>query len=278
MRLGIVGGGRAAWFFAEGWRRGGGELSGFSLREGSESPVPSFLDQPIKDSASLAKGSDLILVAVRDAALPEVAATLRASIPDGTPIFHCSGAVPSDVFAGFPKRFSLHPLRALPVAGVIATGPTLFAFEGADEMEDTAREVATMLAGSMVRVQTEAKATYHAAAAMAANYVALLADEALDLFAVAGIDRDTAREAVANVAISAIETWRNGTGRGAFTGPIVRGEIEVVSRHLRHIPDPATRTLYRRLGHALAARLASIEPENADYKEIAKLLSDQIPS
>jgi len=273
MRLGIVGGGRAAWFFAEGWMRAGGELIGFELRNESKSVVPSLLNRPVLDIRSLAQQSDILLVAVRDKALPEVATKLRSSIPADSVVFHCSGAVPADIFTGFTKRFSLHPLRALPVAGARAEGPTLFAFEGVDEMEAVAREVSAKLGGQMVRVTSDAKTTYHAAAAMAANYAALLANEALELFAIAGIDRTTARNAVANVAISAIDTWRNGAGRGAFTGPIVRGEIEVVRNHLAHIPDPAKRSLYRHLGYSLATTLESIEPENADYKEIAKLLS-----
>lgn len=274
MRLGIVGGGRAAWFFASGWRNGGGQISGFALRDGSSSPVPALVSAPVVPLEGLSGLSDVLLIAVRDAALPEMADELRMKLPDETVLFHCSGSIPAAVFSSFERRFALHPLRALPEPGVEVMPPTLFAYEGAEATESLAREIVAVIGGLLVPIESDRKPVYHAAAVMASNYVALLADEALELFARAGIDRNLARDAVAGVGISALETWRKGSGRVAFSGPVVRGDIDVVQRHLNALSEAGTRSLYRQLGYRLAMRLSAIQPENSEYKEIAELLAD----
>src|SRR3954452_14845879 len=95
MKLGIIGSGRAAWAFASTWRRIGWPLTGIATR-----------GEPIEE---LAATSDIILVAVSDRAIEEVAAT----IPETNAIIvHPSGALPA-----LRGGFSLHPLKSLPPIG-----------------------------------------------------------------------------------------------------------------------------------------------------------------
>src|SRR5918912_2702015 len=113
MRLGIIGGGRAAWAFGSTWRRIGWPIAGVVLREGAgrtpSSSIPSLLDVPLLSLEELALRSDLILIAVKDSAIKEFAERIP---PTSAVIFHCSGSMTS-VRGGF----SLHPLRALPALG-----------------------------------------------------------------------------------------------------------------------------------------------------------------
>ena len=95
MRLGIIGGGRAAWAFGSTWRRIGWPISGIALR--SESAIPRLLDCRLRSVADLPKDSDLILVAVSDRAIGEVAMSLPQS---KAIVFHPSGILTS-VRGGF---------------------------------------------------------------------------------------------------------------------------------------------------------------------------------
>jgi predicted short-subunit dehydrogenase-like oxidoreductase (DUF2520 family) len=273
VRLGIVGTGRAAWFFGNGWKKSGRKLSGIVMREGSSSPVPALLDVERVDDATLVSQSDVIVIAVRDSAISAtVPAIAAAPASSRCSVFHCSGALPAAILSPLPRRFSLHPLRALPAPGLESGGPTLFAYEGPGDLASVASEVVDALGGSMFHVAPEAKTLYHAAAAMAANYVALLAEEATRMFERAGIVGKEAREAVALVAASALDTWKDGSGVEAFSGPIARGEVEVVRRHLEALRGSSVFDLYLELGKSLARTMRSLEPENPDYKEIATLL------
>src|SRR5947209_15502327 len=87
MKLGILGGGRAAWAYGSAWRRIGWPIDGVWLRAESQSRLPELLDATRKSISELR--ADLMLIAVSDRAIEEVAAL----IPQTTSvIFHASGA------------------------------------------------------------------------------------------------------------------------------------------------------------------------------------------
>src|SRR5688500_2879171 len=109
MRLGILGGGRAAWAFGSAWRRIGWPLAGVWLRDSSQSHIAELRGTPRRDVADVARDAELLLVAVSDRAIAEVVGTIP---PTEALVFHASGAMPSP-----PDGFSLHPLRALPPVG-----------------------------------------------------------------------------------------------------------------------------------------------------------------
>ncbi|HEY2829418.1 MAG TPA: hypothetical protein VGJ88_04815, partial [Thermoanaerobaculia bacterium] len=98
MRLGILGGGRAAWAYGSSWRRIGWPIDGVWLRAESQSKLPELLGVPRKEIADL--DADLLLVAVSDRAIAEVCGRGRLSAgpePAGSrphTLFHASGALP----------------------------------------------------------------------------------------------------------------------------------------------------------------------------------------
>ena len=92
MILGIIGGGRAAWAFGSTWRRLGWPIAGVALRDGSTSPIASLLATRQLSLDELAKESELILIAVNDAAIADFA----TMIPETKAvIFHPSGSMTS---------------------------------------------------------------------------------------------------------------------------------------------------------------------------------------
>ena len=94
-------------------------------------------------SDELAADSDLLLLAVSDRAIEEIAATLPES---SASIFHVSGSMTA-VRGGF----SLHPLRALPALGEASDlRDTLLVFEG--NHRDVAKEIAESAEPADVKV------------------------------------------------------------------------------------------------------------------------------
>ncbi len=237
MRLGIIGGGRAAWAFGSTWRRIGWPLSGIALR--SDSRIADLLEAERRAVGELAAESALILIAVSEAAIPEVA----ESIPQTRAIvFHPSGSLGS-VRGGF----SLHPLKALPPVGEPSDlRGALLVFEGSHR--GTARRIADAAGARFAEISPEQKLLYHAAAVFGSNYVAALLDIAEELIGVAH-----ARDDLAALAESAIENWRRHSDGRRFTGPAARGERELVRRHLAALGDrPQLAELYRLLAERIA--------------------------
>jgi predicted short-subunit dehydrogenase-like oxidoreductase (DUF2520 family) len=221
MRLGILGGGRAAWAFGSAWKRIGWPLSGVWLRDESHSHIPELLETSRLDLADLAGTSELLLIAVSDRAIPECA----IAIPDTEAIvFHASGAM-----TAMRGGFSLHPLKALPPVGQPGDlEGTLLVFEG--DHKRTAKLIAAAVGARFAEVPSHQKSLYHAAAVFGSNYVAASLEIAQRLMARAGLE--DVREDLVILASSAIENWRGHTDEKRFTGPAARGDDAVLRAHM----------------------------------------------
>lgn len=238
MRLGIIGGGRAAWAFGSTWRRIGWPIAGVALR--SESPIAGLLATRRRAIDELASDSELILIAVSDRAIAEVA----EKIPETkATILHPSGALTS-----LRDGFSLHPLKALPPVGEPSDlRGALLVFEG--KQRETARRIADAAGARLAEIDPRQKVLYHAAAVFGSNYVAALLDIAEQLIGI-----ENARDDIAALAESAIENWRKHTDARRFTGPAARGDREVLKRHIDALRDDTqVAELYRLLAERILA-------------------------
>lgn len=234
LRLGILGGGRAAWAYGSSWRRIGWPIDGVWLRPESQSKLPELLGVPRKTIAEL--DADLLLVAVSDRAIEEVT-------PSEGIVFHASGATPA------PKNgFSLHPLKSLPPVGSPSDlKDSLLVFEG--RHPDIAKRIAAAIGARFAQIAPEDKPRYHAGAVFGSNYVAAMLDIAERLIGI-----ENARDDIVALAQSAIDNWRAHTDARRFTGPAARGDQEVIERHVEALrDDPQVQEIYK----LLAAEIAS---------------------
>lgn len=245
MRLGILGGGRAAWAFGSAWKRIGWPMSGVWLRDDSHSHIAELLETARMDMADLARDSEVLLVAVSDRAIAEVAAMIPET--EGL-IFHASGAMLS-----MRDGFSLHPLKSLPPVGMPSDlAGTLLVFEG--QHRRTAKLIAAAMDARFCEVAPEQKALYHAAAVFGSNYVAASLEIAQRLMARAGVT--DVREDLVALAQSAIENWRNHEDAKRFTGPAARGDNAVIAQHLDALrDDPRSAQIYEMLASEIAGSL-----------------------
>lgn len=243
MRLGILGGGRAAWAFGSAWLRIGWPITGVWLRSESTSRLPELLGVPRDSIDELAADSELLLVAVSDRAIGEVAEKIPKT--DGL-IFHASGAQRS-----LRGGFSLHPLKSLkPVGEPSDLNDSLLVFEGAHRK--TAKLIAKAVGARFAEVTPEQKAMYHAGAVFGSNYVAAVLDIASSIMKQAGVE-DVRGDLVA-LALSAIENWQQHDDARRFTGPAIRGDKGTVERHLAALAhDPQVQQIYKLLADRIAA-------------------------
>ncbi len=241
MRLGILGGGRAAWAFGSAWKRIGWPLSGVWLRDESHSHIAELLDTSRQDLADLAAESEMLLIAVSDRAIPECA----IAIPDTEAIvFHASGSV-----TAMRGGFSLHPLKSLPPVGQPSDlEGTLLVFEG--EHKRTAKLIATAVGARFCEIAPHQKALYNAAAVYGSNYVAASLEIAERLMTRVGLD--DVREDLVALALSAVDNWRGHTDAKRFTGPAARGDEDVLRAHLAALgDDPQLAKIYELLAAEL---------------------------
>jgi len=242
MRLGIIGGGRAAWAFGSSWLRIGWPIAGVWLREESHSRIAELLKTKRTDVETLAGDAELLLIAVSDRSIREVANTIPET---DALIFHASGAMPS-----VRDGFSLHPLKTLAAVGEPSDlQNTLLVFEG--NHPKTAKLIVKAIGARFCEITAEQKPLYHAAAVFGANYVAAVLDIAQQLMSTSGVS--DARAELAALAHSAIENWAAHEDDTRFTGPASRGDLETIRRHLNVLRDqPRLAELYEILAEHIA--------------------------
>lgn len=259
MRIAFVGCGAAGRALGVAWRRKGHAIGGVHGRTSAAAAVKvlgaGVPDGPLDDA-------DVVVFATPDDALAESAA--RHRLAPAQVALHLSGAHPSTVLAPTGARTaSLHPLCAFAdLETALATLPEAFCFvEG--EAADVAERLARDLTGRVARLETEKKTLYHAGAAIASNYTVTLLALARDLFVQAGVPSETALEALVALARGSLENvTRLGIPKG-LTGPVARGDAELVRRHVEAL-EPGVRALYLALLEAtlpIARGKGSLTPE-----------------
>src|SRR5258705_2070858 len=224
-----------------------------------------------RPAAATIAGADLVLFCVRDDAIGLVAGELAAQWPAGAkpPVaLHLSGYHGSGPLRALARRGwatgSMHPL--VPLTGARSAADlegAWFATSGRGAARTAARRVISGLRGREFRLDggEERHHAWHLAVALVANGSVALFDAALSL---AG---DAAAPALASVPQRIPGRPEEGS-RAALTGPVARGEAEVVAGHLALLRGDDAR-LYRLLAKRLLA-LSDLEP--ARRRAIARLL------
>jgi predicted short-subunit dehydrogenase-like oxidoreductase (DUF2520 family) len=186
-------------------------------------------------------GQDLLLVAVSDAALPEVAAVLSRR-PQASVALHTAGgldaAVLSHLRRGGTAVGSLHPLKAFPSAlpDPVEARRVFFAVDGDPEALALARRLAEAWGGVPGEVPPEARTLYHFAATLAAGGVVTLLAAAADLAARLGLP-DAVAAGYLELSRGAVAAASEALERGeplsaAITGPVARGDQATVARQM----------------------------------------------
>jgi len=202
----------------------------------------------------------------------------------GSVVLHCSGALPSTILssAGRCGAFtgSMHPLQSFaadnftrnPFSGII------IAVEGEPRALTIAAEMASDLGATPLTIETQAKTLYHAAAVAASNYLVTLLSLAFRLLAEAGISGPAAYNALHPLIDGTLTNIKTIGIPQALTGPIARGDIETVKKHLVEIGSkaPQLTDLFKTLGfHTIDIAVAKGTLAEPDAEALRNLLGSK---
>ena len=213
--------------------------------------------------------ADVVLLCVPDGAIAEAAGALALR---GAPRFlgHVSGATPLSVLE--PARlagaelFGLHPLQTFSGASAPSLAGAGCAIAGSTPAAlDFARCLAEALGCAAFELDDERRASYHAAASIASNFLVTLEAAAETVAAGAGFAPSDARALLAPLVRETVDNWAARGPEAALTGPVARGDKPTVAAQRAAVADsePALIALFDALverTEALAARKASTGP------------------
>jgi len=228
----------------------------------------------------LADVAELVFITTPDDVIAQVCSEVQWH--KGQSVVHCSGAHSVDILEPAKKLGaavgSFHPLQTFAdVDQAIANLPgSTFALEAEGPLLSTLRELTHLLNGNWVKLGSGDKVLYHAAAVFACNYLVTLVKLALDLWWDFGVSSKEATRALLPLLKGTINNIDNIGLPNCLTGPVARGDLGTIERHLGALEarNPSLLTTYRELGlQTIPIALAKGKVNEQKAEEMKVLLS-----
>jgi predicted short-subunit dehydrogenase-like oxidoreductase (DUF2520 family) len=221
--------------------------------------------------AQVKVAADLVWLCVPDDSIGDVARWLAAKTDwKGRIALHSSGALTSDELAVLRRCgahvASVHPMMTF-VAGSLQAGSLLpgslqagsrlslagvpFAIEGDAAAVRASRAIVKELGGKEYTIRRQDKVAYHAWGTFASPLLTALLATTEHVAAAAGVNRREAKRRMLPILQQTLANYAALDAAGAFSGPIVRGDVETIRRHLRVLRKvPVAEQVYAALATA----------------------------
>lgn len=239
-RTALLGAGTVGTAVASLLKGAGCPITGVWSRSGTSSArAERRLDAPRLDLDGIETiDAELVMVGGTDAAIGEIALLLQGKVAPGTVVAHFSGSLGPDALAPALEDGAVglasHPVQACPTidAALERLPGSTWGVTCDEGIQGWASGlIEEHLRGSVVVVPAEVRPIWHAASVMTSNGIAALLAFGESLLA--SIDVDDPVAVLGPLAAGTVANARAGGGGGkTLTGPLVRGEVATVQRHL----------------------------------------------
>jgi len=228
--VGRLGGAITRWF--------PGKILAFDKEKGKVKRVEELRQEKLFSSfEDIVKLCDVILIATDDKKIEKVAERIAERTNKPKIVVHFSGALPSNVLKKSEALHtaSLHPLETF-TENSLKKNPfaSIFWF-GEGEATRPAWETVGKLGGTLLEIPTEKKGLYHLGASFSSYILIAILDIAKNKLTQAGIEEPLSKKCVAKIAKSAISNFRTLKICDAMTGPVIRGDEEVIRSHIEDL-------------------------------------------
>ncbi|MPZ69668.1 MAG: DUF2520 domain-containing protein [Actinobacteria bacterium] len=225
-------------------------------------------------------GADVVLIGAGDDSIEEVASLLA---PDhGSVAIHFAGSLDLTILRSLTSAgagaAALHPVQACPsVEAAIERIPGsawgVTCSEGLEEW--AAAVISDDLRGTAYPVAPQDRAAWHAASVVSANGISALLSAGERILSSIGVSDPI--EVLGPLAAGSIANARDaGGGTATLTGPVVRGEIATVERHLNGLAGTTGYAPYVTATLAIiAAALASDRIDTTTADEMRALIEER---
>jgi predicted short-subunit dehydrogenase-like oxidoreductase (DUF2520 family) len=218
-------------------------------------------------------GSDIVWICHTDDALAETARKLAEKRGWKSKIvFHSSGALTSEVLSPLKRAgastASLHPMMTFVPGTLPKMRGVPFAVEGDNRAVAAARAVVRDLGAEVFAIQKAAKPLYHALGSFSSPLVVATLATAERVGRGAGLNATQTRRVIGPILRQTLNNYLERGAPAAFSGPIKRGDVNTVRRHLKELRRvPGANEVYRAL-----VKSALIDLPAGKRQELAKLL------
>lgn len=173
----------------------------------------------------------------------------------GKVAFHASGALTSDELNVLRRRgaavAAVHPLMTFVNGSSPSLNDVAFAIEGDATAVRLARRIASDLGGKAFLIPKNKKAAYHAWCGFTSPLLVAALVTAEQVAGIAGMTPAEARKRLVPIVRQTLANYAALGPAASFSGPIGRGDAEVVRKHLRVLTKaPVAREVYLALARS----------------------------
>jgi len=199
--------------------------------------------------------ADLILIAVPDRAIAEVANQLAVSAtalsardsgrgkkgrggvkPPLSVALHVSGSLSHEVLAPLSRAGvaigAMHPMQTFGRAGRPDFRGSVFGLDGDARALRLATQIAKALGGTPVVIDARERAAYHCAGGFAAQHVLAVLEAGIHLLRDVGLTREQAARSLCKMARQTLSNLEEHGPQAAWSGPVARGDFATVRKHI----------------------------------------------
>lgn len=240
--LAIIGGGRVGQTLGRIWLERGWPIVAVTCRDATHaSSAAAFIKTTAAaDNVAAAELARILIVTTSDGAVaPTVEALADAgAIRADHVVLHTSGALQLIALDAAREAGaavgSIHPIHsfAAPVSDPGRLAGVVWGVTAEPAARDMALRLVADAGGEPAEVDDADRAVYHAAAAVASNATVGVLGFAIALLKSCGFADDLAERALLALARQTLDNVKEMGIIDALTGPVVRGDIDTVARHL----------------------------------------------
>ncbi|MBI2305441.1 MAG: DUF2520 domain-containing protein [Chloroflexi bacterium] len=210
--------------------------------------------RPYLTPQEAADAAELVFITTPDDVIPQMACQVAWRPDHG--VVHCSGADSASILDPARERGAqvgvFHPLQTLAsLEEALENLPgSTFSIEAQGSLLESLKEMATALEGRWIVLRAEDRVLYHAAAVIVCNYLVTLMKMATDLWQFFGVSPQEATSALLPLVRGTVHNLETVGLPMCLTGPIARGDLGTVAKHLEALRERAPQFLptYRELG------------------------------
>jgi predicted short-subunit dehydrogenase-like oxidoreductase (DUF2520 family) len=250
-RIGIVGTGNVAWHIVRLFQAAGVMVSGVLVRNADKSRRSSLGQRfkvPLTDDLNaLSASSDIMIIAVNDTAIPEIAVNL--SDYRGI-VCHTSGSCHINLLRQHAARAGVfYPLQTLSTGHPLPPNEIPICVEGSDpQVVKRLKSLAGTIGCPSIEVSSKERGLLHVAAVFACNFTNHMLAIAHDVVISNNMDTSLIHPLIRETMQKAL----GGDPADVQTGPAVRKDIDTISKHLELLREqPGLKMLYETLTNSI---------------------------
>lgn len=224
--------------------------------------------------------SDTLFIATPDGEIAHVWDCIANYKLAGKVICHFSGSLSSYVFSGIETTgatgCSIHPMFAFSdkFKSYEMFSTAYITMEGQEAAIQKMRRLFEGLGHKVCLVKAEDKIKYHAAAALASNYMIGLFQTSLNLLGECGFSEEDGRRLLEPLVRNNVNAMLECPAEEVLTGPVERNDIGTVQEHLNVLQGTNAEDIYRCIGKELLM-IAKRKNPNQNYAMLNRLFRQE---